>query len=212
MQEIWKDVVGYEGVYQVSNIGVVRSVDRFDGNRFRKGVTLKAKTNDGGYKTVHLRNKLTSKESWPTIHKLVAEAFIPNPENKPTVNHEDGDKLNNLESNLKWATHQEQTVHAFKNNLMVVRGNTLYDDDYKQRVKEYHLKNNISVKKLAKHFGISEPTATRIVRGKYGDPRKASKHTVSKARWLREQGYTLTRIGEIVDRSFSTVHRWVGNS
>jgi len=212
MIEVFKDVVGYEGVYQVSDKGTVKSLDRLSNTRWglrtRKGVTLKQKINDGGYQCVHLRWKCEEKESWPPVHRLVAEAFIPNLDNKPTVNHKDGDKSNNTVDNLEWSTHQEQTVHAFKNNLMMVRGNTLYDDDFKESVKKYFSENSISIKKLGKLFNISETTASRIVKGKYGDPRKSDKAIVSKAMWLREQGYTLTRIGEIVGKNFSTVHNW----
>ena len=211
-EEVWKDVVGYEGVYQVSNLGTVRSVDRLSpdrwGHRKRKGVVLKQKETDSGYFSVHLRDKENGKESWPCVHRLVALAFIDNPENKPTVNHVDGDKHNNTVSNLEWSTHSEQTIHAFENNLMLVRGNTLYDIDFKENVKNYFNSNNISIKKLAKHFNISEHTASRIVKNKYGDPRKTPKHVVAKAMWLREQGYTLHRIGEIVGKNFSTVHNW----
>lgn len=212
MQEIWKDVEDYVGVYQVSNLGNVISLDRYTntrwGQKLRSGVTLKQKLADSGYYTVHLRNKDEGKESWPSVHRLVAKAFVVNPDNKPTVNHIDGDKLNNLPSNLGWATQQEQTVHAFANNLMTVRGNTLYDLDFKEQVKKYYDDNNISIKKLAKHFNMSETTASRIVRGKYGDPRTTPKEVVAKAMWLREQGFTLVKIGEIVGKNFSTIHNW----
>lgn len=212
MQEIWKDVTGYEGVYQVSNLGSVKSLDRFvedrSGYRHRKGITLKQKINESGYATVHLRDKANNKESWPSVHRLVALSFVDNPENKPTVNHKDGLKLNNRFDNLEWATQSEQTIHAFENNLMLVRGNTLYDDEFKENVKAYFKDNKISIKKLSKHFNISETTASRIVKNKYGDPRKTPKEVVAKAMWLREQGFTLHRIGEIVGKNFSTIHNW----
>lgn len=210
-EEVWKDVVGYEGTYQVSNLGEVRSIDRHDGNRLRKGITLKKKLNDYGYYSVHLRNKQESKESWPCVHRVVAQAFVTNTDNKPTVNHINGIKTDNSSVNLEWATMSEQTRHAFDNNLMFVRGNTLYNEEFKEGVKEYHTENSLSLKKLAKHFNISECTARRIVKGQYGDARKSPKHVISKAKWLREQGFTLHKIGEILGKNFSTIHNWVGN-
>lgn len=213
MQEEWKDVIGYEGVYQVSNFGNVKSLDRLEASRGgslkrRSGKLLKQKTTEQGYATVHLRDKANDKESWPPVHRLVALAFLHNPEDKPTVNHKDGIKLNNNVSNLEWATQQEQTQHAFENDLMFVRGHTMYDLDFKQKVKDHYTDTGISIKKLAKHFNMSSTTASRIVRGIYGDPRKTPKEVVAKAMWLREQGFTLHKIGEIVGKNFSTVHNW----
>lgn len=82
----------------------------------RKGKQLKPKVDRYGYETIVLTKDGMRKNY--TIHKLVALAFIPNPENKPTVNHKDGNKLNNNVSNLEWATHKEQKVHAWNNNLI----------------------------------------------------------------------------------------------
>lgn len=127
MQEIWKDVKGYEGFYQVSNLGNVKSLTRenvyynpYAGRdcvrTFRERI-LKQKKNRGGYIVVHLRDASSDLESWPTVHRLVSEAFIPNPENKPTINHKDGVKTNNLLDNLEWNTWSENTKHAYDNGL-----------------------------------------------------------------------------------------------
>lgn len=80
MQEEWKDVVGYEGVYQVSNFGNVKSLDRLEvssrgSKRLRFGIMLKQKITEQGYATVHLRDKANDKESWPPVHRLVAKAM-----------------------------------------------------------------------------------------------------------------------------------------
>lgn len=118
--EVWKDIKDYEGVYQVSSFGNVRSLDRYRSYKNTehlytvKGRVLKQKTTASGYNSVHLR---TNKESWPVIHRLVALAFIDNPENKNTVNHKDGVKSNNTLSNLEWATESEQMIHAISTNL-----------------------------------------------------------------------------------------------
>ncbi len=125
--EKWKDIVGFEGYYQVGDFGNIRSLDRLeyyqrvDSNkvsvRVRKGRTLAAKIDRYGYKVVHLR-KNGEVNIYPTVHRLVADAFIDNPDNKPTVNHIDCNKLNNLISNLEWNTVSENTKHASDNGLL----------------------------------------------------------------------------------------------
>lgn len=119
--KIWKDIIGYEGIYQVSNTGEVRSLDRkivYSNGKiyFTKGRLLKQKLNRGGYFCVHLRG---NKESHPVVHRLVAISFIGNPKNKPTVNHKDGIKTNNNVNNLEWNTHSEQIKHAISTGLYV---------------------------------------------------------------------------------------------
>lgn len=103
--EEWRPVVGYEGLYEVSNTGQVRSVDRYYVNSlgkrfFLKGKILKLSDNGRGY----LRTILTkdNKTSSKYIHRLVAEAFILNIDGLPTVNHKDEDKSNNRVENLEW--------------------------------------------------------------------------------------------------------------
>lgn len=123
MNEIWKSVVGYEGNYEVSNFGNVKSVDRYvtginNGSYFFKAKRLKPAKSRDGYMQVGL--SLNSKSCSYTVHSLVAKSFIPNPENKATVNHKDGNKLNNNVSNLEWATKSEQTIHALNNGLRVM--------------------------------------------------------------------------------------------
>lgn len=115
MQEIWKDVKGYEGFYQVSNLGRVRSLDRFVENNGAfgnpkfigiKGKLLKPRTSKSkGLKTGYYRVALSGKNC--CVHKLVANAFIPNPFNKPQVDHIDCDVSNNRVENLKWVTQKE---------------------------------------------------------------------------------------------------------
>lgn len=105
--EIWKWVPGYEGLYKVSNTGLVKSVDRYIktgksyGLHLLKGEFLKEK-NSRGYLRVGLRNGDIQK--FFSIHRLVAQVFLPNPDNLPEVNHKDENKANNWVTNLEWCT------------------------------------------------------------------------------------------------------------
>ena len=106
MQEIWKDIKGFEGMYQVSNLGRVRSVDRFDSiGRLQKGNIKAIRDNGKGYKTVNLHKD--NKDKKCRVHRLVATAFIENPDNKPEVHHIDSDRSNNKLENLQWVTSKE---------------------------------------------------------------------------------------------------------
>lgn len=117
-EEIWKPVVGFEGAYEVSNTGKVRSLDRYvnaknNSKTFISGIIRKPQKNHKGYLSVVLSKHCTSYTK--LIHRLVAEAFIPNPKNLPQVNHIDTDKTNNNVSNLEWVTGLENIRHAFAN-------------------------------------------------------------------------------------------------
>lgn len=115
MCEEWRPVVGYEDRYLVSNDGKVKSIDmlvrcRGNGYRMKKGKVLPLRENSRGYVTVNLcvDNVMHTK----LIHRLVAEAFIPNPSNKSQVNHIDGNINNNHVSNLEWVTDNENKLHS----------------------------------------------------------------------------------------------------
>lgn len=103
MEEVWKDVVGYEGLYQVSNMGRVKSLSRIglNGNRLKERL-LKPRPKAFGYLLVCLYKQGNCKNF--LIHRLVAEAFIPNPNNYPQINHKDEVTYNNVVSNLEWCT------------------------------------------------------------------------------------------------------------
>ena len=113
MIEIWRDIIGYEGMYQISNTGNVKSLVRKN-NKVEK--ILKPAINTEGYKHVILfKNKVSHNTR---IHRLVARHFIENPLNKKCVNHIDGVKTNNNVTNLEWVTNSENIRHAFKMGLL----------------------------------------------------------------------------------------------
>lgn len=110
--EFWKWISGFEGLYQISNYARVKSFPR--GN-YKKVKILKPVLTPQGYLRVILRNG--NKNKTIRIHRLVALAFIPNPENKPEVNHIDGNKFNNCVENLEWNTDTENKRHAIATGL-----------------------------------------------------------------------------------------------
>ncbi len=120
-EEIWKDIIGYEGFYQVSSFGNVRSLDRYvncnkGSMQFKKGMPIKPFVNHKGYGMVDLKINEVGKTI--SVHRIVAQNFIENPENKPQVNHKDGNKLNNHITNLEWMTNKENINHASENKLL----------------------------------------------------------------------------------------------
>lgn len=118
--EIWKDVIGYEGLYIISNLSNIKTIARSVNNRnnskrFKKEITIKHSINKKGYCCVTFYKNNIRKGF--RVHRLVAIHFIPNPLNLPEVNHLDGNKLNNIDTNLEWSTHLDNVKHAWENNL-----------------------------------------------------------------------------------------------
>lgn len=124
VKEIWRDIANYEGRYQISSLGNVKRlaysyIDTWGTGRFRQKseIVLKTRPNKFGYKMIDLR--LYGQRKRVYVHRLVAQAFIPNPNNLPQVNHKDENKLNNNVDNLEWCTHAYNQQYGTKNQRMV---------------------------------------------------------------------------------------------
>lgn len=174
--EKWNQIKGYEGIYEVSTFGNVRSIDRevlaHNCKRvlYLKGKQLKPAINKDGYKRVGLCKNRKNKSF--SIHRLVATTFLNKPEYKSEVNHKDGNKLNNKVDNLEWITHSENVKHAFHNGLakkMIGSLNhkaKLSEDDVREIRNIAAQKRNYGRKEIAKRFGVTEKHIQDIVNSK----------------------------------------------
>ena len=113
MSEYWKDISGYEGIYQVSNKGRIKSLERKVWNYTKPERILKPNSKPNGYLQVNLSNGGEARHAY--VHRLVAQTFLPNPCGLPEVNHIDFDKTNNCVGNLEWVSDEENKRH-FRNS------------------------------------------------------------------------------------------------
>lgn len=170
--EIWKavNVPFYESHYEVSNYGKVRSLDRYDStkqfiSKRVKGVVLVQGLKKNGYLTVMLCKNAIKKRFH--VHRLVAQTFIENPENKPQVNHKNGIKNDNTVDNLEWNTSDENRKHAVANNLMKKGENhskcKLTEKNILAIRRLYRINPNFHKTKIAKKLGVRDTTIHKII-------------------------------------------------
>ena len=170
--EIWKDIVGYEGYYQVSNKGRVKGLKRVlvASNGRKQDAQEKIKV-PWSNKRGHLRTELSKdgKSKRFYIHRLVAKAFIPNPNNLPQINHINNNPGCNLVENLEWVTQKENSNHAAKQGRIVkgAKHNSakLTEEDVKWIRKNYILYDkNFSLDAIAKKYGMSHEVIRCIIK------------------------------------------------
>lgn len=173
MQENWKDIKDFEGSYQVSDLGNVRSLPRrivqqSNGSGYhvqsKPGKILKPQPNSKGYLRVHIGGKCRF------VHRLVGETFLSNPDEKPVINHKDGNRLNNSLSNLEWVTRSENTQHAVRTGLLVTpcgedaHNHILSEADVKWILQNYKKGCRTHGRKaLARRFNVSHQNIKNII-------------------------------------------------
>lgn len=168
-KEIWLPITGYEGYYEISNIGNVRSINRWvkdrRGRKMVRGKDKLAIIGNNGYYSVSLY-KFGEGKTY-LVHRLIAIHFIPNPNNKPFINHKDSNKLNNSIDNLEWCTNQENIIHASQNGK--IGGDNHYACRIKKadkdRIKQLSASGTPQYK-IAEIFKTSRSHISRIVNNK----------------------------------------------
>ena len=161
-QEQWKPIQEFNGEYEVSNLGRVRSMKRYKGV---VGRIMPQTIQRTGYYAVtfHMNNKAYCRK----VHRLVIEAFTPNPDNLPTINHIDGNKLNNHVSNLEWCTYQENMQHAVRTGLTHPHQ---WTDEERKQISERNKGQRVSDEQRAKLSaalkGRSRPDVSARQKGK----------------------------------------------
>ena len=193
--EIWKDITGYEELYQISNYGRVRSLDRYDSmGRFKEGIMLKTYDNGNGYKKITLyKNGLCKTFS---VHRLVAIAFIPNDNNLPQINHKDENPSNNHVDNLEWCTNEYNSNYG-NHNLHLSMAHT------GKILTEEHKKN---ISNASKERWKNEDYRNKIIASKIG-----SKHSEETKRKMSDSAKKKVRCietGEVFDSMQEAAERY----
>lgn len=166
--EIWKGIIGYEGLYEVSNLGRVKSLkkDRYNyrGTWIQREKILKD-ANCGGYRIVSLTKNLTHKSR--RVHILVAESFIYNKRGLKEINHKNGIKTDNNVENLEWCTRSENCIHSYAMGLSNSTGNKAHNRilSYKQvlEIRDKFIPFVYKRKQLAQEYNVSEATIKAIL-------------------------------------------------
>jgi hypothetical protein len=163
--EIWKNIVGYEGYYMVSDKGRIKSLARIIIRNNGKPLTIKPKIllptkNNHGYQQVCLYKD--KKQSIKKVHRLVAEVFVDNPSKKPEVNHIDGIKTNNESTNLEWVSSGENKKHAYNSGLKSVKISKEAVDFIRSNFKAYD--KEFGAKALSEKFNVNRSTIYDVLK------------------------------------------------
>jgi len=171
--EIWKDIAGFEGYYQISNLGRVKSLKRYHKN---SDSIMSCPKDGSGYHTANLNKSGNSKRYGVhtvkrrtiRVHRLVASMFLENKNNLACVNHKDGNKLNNHVDNLEWASKLENETHALKTGLLDKRDCSRKLNEKQVRVIKWLkiINPKRSDKEIGKFFNVSGFAITDILKGK----------------------------------------------
>lgn len=170
MKEIWKVIKETSGRYEISNLGRVKSCARISGQNTRLPERiLKPSLDKDGYRRIGLSLGSRDKIIYRMVHRLVAEEFIPNPQNLPQVNHRDGNRQNNNVDNLEWCDNSYNQWHRCH-----VNGN-LPDNSYKEKCVQATLPSGEKIKfdsitKCANHFGVKRTAIGRKINGLSSNP------------------------------------------
>lgn len=166
-KEIWKDIKGYEGLYQVSNLGRVRSMDRYDSlKHFRKGRILKQSKINSGYLTVSL-----GRNNRFLVHRIVAKTFLNNPDNLPCINHKNNNKTDNRLSNLEFCSyHYNNTYGTHKQLQRESHINNLENSKRAKSVNQYSLDNEyiktfLSARRASEELNVCHSGIIRCCNG-----------------------------------------------
>lgn len=191
---MWKDIEGFEGIYQVSDDGLVRSCDRWvcfgknGGEKFVKGIVLKPRPNNNGYLRVQLSKDGVSKDYY--IHILVATAYIPNVENKPQVDHINCDKTDNRVENLRWVTCQEN-----RNNPLTAAKFLKTDEEKKETARRIYHRNKEKIAIRRKELYWSNHSEKIAKRREYEEKNK--EHIQERNRqWYKENKEIISEKGK----------------
>jgi len=164
VKEEWKDIEDFEGYYQVSNHGRIKSLVGWNGKQYiKREKILKPSTTSTGYLKVDV--KKNKKRKSMRLHRLIALAFIPNTDNKPQINHLDGNPLNNKISNLEWSTQRENVIHAIKNGLK----ETMRIPE--EKLRNLYLMKGMNALKISRELNIPVGVVHRHIK-KYGIKKK----------------------------------------
>jgi Mor family transcriptional regulator len=168
--EIWKDIAGFEGLYEVSNFQRVKALEKFRKRpkgaiSFREASILRQTPSAKGYLSVTLTDK-DGRRHQKRVHVLIAQAFIPNPLNLPEVNHKYGDKKDNRIEMLEWNTHLENMQHAVATGLYTQIGENHFKNILKESQVLEIFNSPLTYKELSKKYGVAKTTIQAIKTGK----------------------------------------------